>query len=146
MALDVASEENIKTIRLEKTKKLIKNLAYNNSTKNVDLDKRMAGNADSCHIVEVKAKLDFVHSLLVGNQEVQFIAEVEAFEPTKKAEEEEVNFVNGAGFRGRGLVSSKGTKASMELVRGVASQEIMTLLPNINNLNFRRLCRAITAS
>lgn len=49
MTLDVASEENFKTMKLEKTKKLIENLAYNNSTKNVDLDKkRMAGNAYSC--------------------------------------------------------------------------------------------------
>lgn len=49
MTLDVASEENFKTMKLEKTKKLIENLAYNNSTKNVDLDKkRMARNAYSC--------------------------------------------------------------------------------------------------
>lgn len=72
MTLDVASEENFKTMKLEKTKKLIENLAYNNSTENVDLDKkRMARNAYSCQIVEVKAKLDFVHGLLVGNQQVQ---------------------------------------------------------------------------
>lgn len=49
-------------------------------------------------------------------------------------------------FSGRGLVSSKGTKASMELARGVASQEIKTFLTKLNNLNFRRLCRAITTS
>ncbi|XP_024006610.1 uncharacterized protein LOC112083112 [Eutrema salsugineum] len=47
---------------------------------------------DGSQITEVKAKLDSVHSLLVGKKSVRI-------EPDEEAEEEDVNFINGAGFQ-----------------------------------------------
>ncbi|XP_024014730.1 uncharacterized protein LOC112088564 [Eutrema salsugineum] len=63
---------------------------------------------DGSQIAEVKAKLDSVHSLLVGKKSVRYAAEVKNFEPDEALEEEDVNFINGAGFRGQRFGSGQG--------------------------------------
>ncbi|XP_024015856.1 uncharacterized protein LOC112089112 [Eutrema salsugineum] len=91
---------------------LIKNLASSNSTKNADLErKKQAGNMDRSQIAEVKAKLDSVHSLLVGKKSVRFAQEVESFEPEDAAEEEDVNFVSGSGFQGQRFGNQQGNRS-----------------------------------
>ncbi|XP_024006449.1 uncharacterized protein LOC112082959 [Eutrema salsugineum] len=87
---------------------LIENLASSNNTKNADLErKRQAGSMDRSQIAEVKAKLDSVHSLLVGKKSVRFAQEVESFKPEDEAEVEDVNFVSGSGFQGQRFGNSK---------------------------------------
>ncbi|XP_024014462.1 uncharacterized protein LOC112088416 [Eutrema salsugineum] len=82
---------------------------WSNSTKNADLErKKQAGNMDRSQIAEVKAKLDSVHSLLVGKKSVRFAQEVESFEPEDEAEEEDVNFVSGSGFQGQRFGNQQG--------------------------------------
>ncbi|XP_024009424.1 uncharacterized protein LOC112084506 [Eutrema salsugineum] len=66
MALDAASNGNFNTRYPEDAVVLIENLASSNSTKNADYQrKKQGGNMDGSQIAQVKAKLDFVHSLLV---------------------------------------------------------------------------------
>ena len=57
----------------------------------------------------MKAKLDSVH-LLVGKKSVQFAAEVETFEPAEEFEEEDVNYINGAGFQGQRYNNQQGNR------------------------------------
>ncbi|XP_024016588.1 uncharacterized protein LOC112089948 [Eutrema salsugineum] len=72
MALDAASNGNFNTRYPEDAVVLIENLASSNSTKNADYQrKKQGGNMDGSQIAEVKAKLDSVHSLLVGKKSGQ---------------------------------------------------------------------------
>ncbi|XP_024004828.1 uncharacterized protein LOC112081984 [Eutrema salsugineum] len=72
MALDAASNGNFNTRYPDEAVELIENLAFSNSTKNADYQRRkQAGNLDGSQIAEVKAKLDSVHSLLVGKKSGQ---------------------------------------------------------------------------
>ena len=99
MALDASSSRNFNTNRPEEAVRLIENLACSNSTKNADFQrKQQAGLNDGNQIAEVKAKLDSMHSLLVGKKSVQFAAEVESFENPEEFEQKDVNFING-GFQ-----------------------------------------------
>ncbi|XP_023632795.1 uncharacterized protein LOC111828622 [Capsella rubella] len=99
MALDAASNGNYNTRSPAQATKLIENLASSNSTKVADFErKKLAENMEGLQLAEVKAKLDSVHHLLVNKKNVKFAAEVEAFEP-EEDEEEDVNYVNGAGIR-----------------------------------------------
>ncbi|XP_024014751.1 uncharacterized protein LOC112088577 [Eutrema salsugineum] len=112
MALDAASNGNFNTRYPEEAVELIENLASSNSTKNADLErKKQAGNMDRSQIAEVKAKLDSVHSLLVGKKSVRFAQEVESFEPEDAAEEEDVNFVSGSGFQGQRFGNQQGNRS-----------------------------------
>ncbi|XP_024013122.1 uncharacterized protein LOC112087445 [Eutrema salsugineum] len=109
MALDAASNGNFNTRYPDKAVELIENLASSNSTKNADYQRRkQAGNMDGSQIAEVKAKLDSVHSLLVGKKSVRYPAEVQNFGPDEAFEEEDVNFINGAGFQGQRFDSGQG--------------------------------------
>ncbi|XP_024009814.1 uncharacterized protein LOC112085105 [Eutrema salsugineum] len=101
MALDAASNGNFNTRYPEDAVVLIKNLASSNSTKNADYQRmKQGGNMDGSQIAEVK-ELDSVHSLLVGKKSVRYAANVKNFEPDEALEEEDVNFINGAGFQGQ---------------------------------------------
>ncbi|XP_024005011.1 uncharacterized protein LOC112082144 [Eutrema salsugineum] len=109
MALDAASNGNFNTRYPEDAVVLIENLASSNSTKNADYQqKKLAGNMDGSQIAEVKAKLDSVHSLLVGKKSVRFPAKVQNFGPDETLEEEDVNFINGAGFQGQRFGTQQG--------------------------------------
>ncbi|XP_024014491.1 uncharacterized protein LOC112088442 [Eutrema salsugineum] len=102
MALDAASNGNFNTRYPEDVVVLIENLASSNSTKNADSQRRKQdGNMDGSQIAEVKAKLDSVHSLLVGKKSVRF-------EPDEEAEQEDVNFINGTGFQGQRFGTQSG--------------------------------------
>ncbi|XP_024016182.1 uncharacterized protein LOC112089667 [Eutrema salsugineum] len=113
MALDAASNGNFNTRYLDEAVVLIENLASSNSTKkNADYErKKLAGNVDGSQIAEVKAKLDSVHSLLVGKKSVRFAQEVESFEPEDEAEEEDINFVCGSGFQGQRFGNQQGNRS-----------------------------------
>ncbi|XP_024011290.1 uncharacterized protein LOC112086553 [Eutrema salsugineum] len=112
MALDAASNGNFNTRYPDEAVELIENLASSNSTKNADLErKKQAGNMDRSQIAEVKAKLDSLHSLLVGKKSVRFAQEVESFEPEDEAEEEDVNFVNGSGFQEQRFGNQQGNRS-----------------------------------
>ncbi|XP_024010235.1 uncharacterized protein LOC112085267 [Eutrema salsugineum] len=109
MALDAASNGNFNTRYPDEAVELIENLASSNSTKNADYQRRkQAGNLDGSQIAEVKAKLDSVHSLLVGKKSVRYPAGVQNFGPDEAFEEEDVNFINGAGFQGHRFGSGQG--------------------------------------
>ncbi|XP_024014245.1 uncharacterized protein LOC112088190 [Eutrema salsugineum] len=109
MALVAASNGNFNTRYPDEAVELIKNLASSNSTKNADLErKKQAENMDRSQITEVKAKLDSVHSILVGKKSVRFAQEVESFEPEDEAKEEDVNFVNGSGFQDQRFGNQQG--------------------------------------
>ncbi|XP_024015918.1 uncharacterized protein LOC112089174 [Eutrema salsugineum] len=109
MALDASSNENFNTRYPEDAVVLIENLASSNSTKNADYQrKKQGGNMDGSQIAEVKAKLDSVHSLLVGKKSVRYAAEVKNFKPDEALEEEDVNFINGAGFQGQRFGTQQG--------------------------------------
>lgn len=70
MALNAASEGNFKTRNPKEARRLIENLVSTNSTKNADLDIiKSVGNMDGGQIVEVKAKLDSVHNLLLNKKQ-----------------------------------------------------------------------------
>ncbi|XP_024014510.1 uncharacterized protein LOC112088459 [Eutrema salsugineum] len=102
MALDAVSNGDFNTRYPEDAVVLIENLASSNSTKNADYQrKKQGGNMDGSQIAEQKAKLDSVHSLLVGKKSVRYATEVKNFEPDEALEEEDVNFINGAGFQGQ---------------------------------------------
>ncbi|XP_024013657.1 uncharacterized protein LOC112087847 [Eutrema salsugineum] len=92
MALDTASNGNFNTRYPAK-------LLYSSKTWHLAI------------IAEVKAKLDSVHSLLVGKKSVRFAQEVESFEPEDEAEEEDVNFVNGSGFQGQRFGNQQGNRS-----------------------------------
>lgn len=70
MDLDIASEENFNTINPEEAVRLIKKLASNNSTKNIEYKKKFVESLDKNQMAEVKAKLDTCHILV--NKEVSF--------------------------------------------------------------------------
>ncbi|XP_024014252.1 uncharacterized protein LOC112088197 [Eutrema salsugineum] len=109
MALDAASNGNFNTRYPDEAVELIENLASSNSTKNADYQrKKQGGNMDGSQIAEVKAKLDSVHSLLVGKKSVRYPAEVQNFGPDEALEEEDVNFINGAGFQGQRFGTQQG--------------------------------------
>ncbi|XP_024007319.1 uncharacterized protein LOC112083521 [Eutrema salsugineum] len=102
MALDAASNGNFNTRYPGDAVVLIENLTSSNSTKNADYQrKKQGGNMDGSQIAEVNAKLDSMHSLLVGKKSVRFSAEVQNFGPDEALEEEDDNFINGAGFQGQ---------------------------------------------
>ncbi|XP_024011299.1 uncharacterized protein LOC112086560 [Eutrema salsugineum] len=111
MALGAASNGNFNTRYPEEAVELIENLASSNNTKNADLErKKQAGNMDRSHIAEVKAKLDSVHSLLVGKKSVRFAQEVESFEPEDEVEVKDVNFVSGSWFQGQRFGNQQGNR------------------------------------
>ncbi|CAA7030264.1 unnamed protein product [Microthlaspi erraticum] len=118
MALDAASNGNFNTRYPHQAYQLIENLASSNSTKNADLErKKLGGNMDRSQIAEVKAKLDSVHGLLVGKKSVQFAAEVES------VDEEDVNFINGAGFQGQRWANQQGYNSSYHKPYGSSSYQ-----------------------
>ncbi|XP_024009409.1 uncharacterized protein LOC112084493 [Eutrema salsugineum] len=109
MALDAASNGNFNTRYPDEAVELIENLASSNRTKNADYQRRkQAGNMDGSQIAEVKAKLDSVHSLLVGKKSVRYPAGVQNFGPDEAFVEEDVNFINGAGFQGQRFGTQQG--------------------------------------
>ena len=76
--LDAASNGNFKTNTPRAASKLIENLVSSNSTKNADLERtRQAANMGNGQIAEVNAKLDMVHSLLVGKKSFRCATGVE---------------------------------------------------------------------
>ncbi|CAA7021105.1 unnamed protein product [Microthlaspi erraticum] len=126
MALDAASNGNFNTRYPHQAYQLIENLASSNSTKNADLErKKLGGNMDRSQIAEVKAKLDSVHGLLVGKKSVQFAAEVES------VDEEDVNFINGAGFQGQRWAINK------DIIPLIISLMVLLLTRNLLNKTMR---------
>ena len=97
MALDASNNGNFNTRNPEEAVKVIENLASNNITKNNDFErKRSATILGNDQMDDVMAKLDSVHKLL--KQQVSFVEDAEAVEDI--TEEEEVNYIGGAGFQG----------------------------------------------
>lgn len=70
MDLDIASEGNFNTINPEEAARLIKKLASNSSTKNIEYEKKFVESLDKNQMAEVKAKLVTCHILL--NKEASF--------------------------------------------------------------------------
>jgi len=88
MTLDSTSNGNFNTKYPANATTFIENLANSNSTKNVDFKRKKIARAGSGNqMVEVKAKLDSIHSLLTGKKHVHFAAEAETIEPESKSEE-----------------------------------------------------------
>ena len=100
MDLDTASEENFNIRNPEETVRLIENLAFYNTTKNTNFERRRSvailGNE---HMDEVKAKLDSVHKLL--KKQVCSAEDVDVVDTEDNTEgEEDVNFIVALDFRG----------------------------------------------
>ncbi|KAL1198568.1 hypothetical protein V5N11_021645 [Cardamine amara subsp. amara] len=109
MALDAASNRSFNTRNLEDACVLIENLASSNRTKNANFDrKKQAAIMNGSQIAEVKAKLVSVHNLLVNKKSVHFAAEFETFEHEEEFMEEDVNYVNGAGYQGQRFGNNQG--------------------------------------
>ncbi|CAE6126025.1 unnamed protein product [Arabidopsis arenosa] len=99
IALDAASNGNFNTRYPIDDVALIENLACSNSMKNADFErKKIAGAITGTEFAEVNAKLDSVHSLLIGKKVVHFAAEVENIE-TEEESEEGVFYIDGQGYR-----------------------------------------------
>ena len=101
--------------------RLIKKLASNNSTKNIEYEKKkFVESLEKNQMAEVKAKLETVHILL--NKEVSFAKGVEVDETTKEKEEkEDVNLLMGLVFRIRGLEIKRETKTLIVLTRKITT-------------------------
>ena len=111
MALDASSNGNFNTRNPEEAVKVIEKLAFSNSNKNTDFErKRSATIFGNDQMDEVKEKLDSLHKLL--KKQVSFVEDAEAVEG--KAEEEEVNYIGGAGFQGNqgGYKNSYGNRSN----------------------------------
>ncbi|XP_024013976.1 uncharacterized protein LOC112088054 [Eutrema salsugineum] len=131
MALDAASNENFNTRYPEKAVVLIENLASSNNSKNADNErKKHTGNMDGLQIAEVKAKLDYVHRVLVGKKSVRFAQEVESFEPEDEAEEEMSILSMDHGFKVRGLVISKKSYSNNSFSRNYGISPTQTQTPD----------------
>ena len=116
MALDASSNGNFNTRNPEEAIKVIENLASSNSTKNTDFKrKRSSTILGNDQMDEVKAKLDSVHKLL--KMQVSFVEDAEAVEG--RTEEEEVNYIGGAGFQGNqgGNRNSYGNRSNFTKIR-----------------------------
>ena len=78
MVLDSLSNGNFNTTYHADATTLTENLACNNSTQNADFKmKKIAGVVPRNQMVEVNAKLDPEHSLLIGKKQVHFVVEAE---------------------------------------------------------------------
>lgn len=79
--------------------RLIENLASNNNTKNIDFEMRNLAIAFwNEQMDDVKSKLDIFHKLL--KKQVNFVEDVKAIHVDNyRAEEEDVNFINGTCFQ-----------------------------------------------
>ena len=99
MALDTASEGNFNTRNPEEAVRLIENLTSNNSTKNIDFERKISattlGNEE---LDDVNAKLDSVHKLV--KKHVSFVEDIKAVDvDSDRNDEEDVNFISGTGFQ-----------------------------------------------
>ncbi|KFK32410.1 hypothetical protein AALP_AA6G238200 [Arabis alpina] len=100
MTLDASSNGNFKTRFPADFLELIKNVCTSNSTKKIDEERRReAGKSGGAEITEVKAKIDFVHNLLVNKKSIHFAQEVDTFYQDEDREQEDVNYINQNGYQ-----------------------------------------------
>jgi len=73
MALDAASNGNFNTRYPADATAMIENLAWSNSTKTADFERKKISGAISGNLMaDVNAKFDSVHNLLTGKKHVYF--------------------------------------------------------------------------